>query len=98
MQCDVSNIENLVKWVIERYKNNPGIVKVKETFEDNDIVSFGMGFLDTSFKEIVSLDSNKATPSNDVPTKIVRANYNLFAVYLSKSPNEGEIKDSQIQL
>ena len=91
MQCDVSNIENPVKWVIAKYKNNPGIVKIKETFGNNDIVSFGMVFLDTIFKEIVSLDSNKATPSSDVPTKIVRANDDLFAVYLSKSPNASVI-------
>ena len=36
-----------------------------------------MVFLETFFKEMVSLDSNKATHSNDGPTEIVKANTDL---------------------
>ena len=43
---------------------------------------------DTIFKEIVSLDTNKATHSDDVPTKIVKANADLFSIFASNAFNE----------
>ena len=46
---------------------------------------------DTVFKEIVSLDTNKSTHSNDVPTKIVKANADLFSNFVSKAFNKSVI-------
>ena len=85
MQCDVSNIENPVKRAIQKYKNHPSIEKIKEIFGDNNIFSFDLVVLGTIFKEILYLESFKPTRSNVVPTKIVNANVDLFALYLSKA-------------
>lgn len=71
MEFGVSNIENVVESAIEKFKNNPCIEKIKETFVDKNIFSFDVS-LDRIFKEIVSLDSNKTTHSNDLPTKIFK--------------------------
>ena len=50
---------------------------IRETFDNNKIFSFDFVSFDTIFKEIISLDTNKSTHRNDVPTKIVKANADL---------------------
>lgn len=42
--------------------------------------SFDFVSSDTILKEIVSLDANRATYSNDVPTKNVKANSDSFQI------------------
>ena len=51
---------------------------IKETLESNKAFSFDLVSSDTIFKEFVSLDAKKATHTNDVPTKIVKVNADLF--------------------
>ena len=48
-------------------------------------------YLETILKEIISLDSNKATLSNDVPARNIKENVYLFSVYLSELYNESII-------
>ena len=52
---------------------------------------FGIVSSDIIFKEIVSLDTKKATHSNDVPTKIVKVNADLFSIFASNAFNESAI-------
>ena len=63
---------------------------IKETFDSNKSFSFDLVSSDTIFKEI-SLDTKKATHSNDVPTKIVKANADLFSIFVSNAFNESVI-------
>ena len=74
----VSNINDPVERAIQKYKNYPSIQMIKETFDNDKTFSFDLVSPDTIFKEIVSLDTNKSTNSNDVPIKIVKANADLF--------------------
>ena len=64
---------------------------IKETFDSSKTFSFDFVSFDTIFKEIVSLDTKKATHSNDVPTKIVKANANLFSIFASNAFNESVV-------
>ena len=84
---DVSNINNPVERAIQEYKKHPSIKMINEIFGNNkkflfDLVSFG-----TIFKEIVSLDTNKGMHRIDVPTKIVKANADLFSICVSNAFN-----------
>ena len=54
---------------------------IKKTFDNNKTFSFDLVSFETIFKEITSLDTNKATHSNDVPTKIVKAKTDLFSIF-----------------
>ena len=56
--------------------------------------SFDFVSSDTILKEIVSLDANRATYSNDVPTKNVKANSDSFSNFVSNSYNESGISCS----
>ena len=78
MLCDVSDINDPVERAIQKYKNHPSIQMIKETLDSSKTFSFGLVSSDTIFKEIVSLDTKKATHSNDVTTKIFKANADLF--------------------
>ena len=64
---------------------------IKETFDNNKTFLFDLVLFDTIFKEIVSLVTKKATCSNDVPTKIVKANADLFSIFVSNAFNESVI-------
>ena len=46
---------------------------------------------DIIFKEIASLDTKKARHSNDLPTKTVKANADLFSIFASNAFNESAI-------
>ena len=61
---------------------------IKETFDSNKTFSFDLVSSDTIFKEILSLDTKKATKNNDVPTKIVKANADLLSIFASNAFNE----------
>ena len=61
---------------------------IKETFDSSKSFSFDLVSSDTIFKEIVSLDTKKATHSNDVLTKIVKANADFFSIFASNAFNE----------
>ena len=82
MLCYVSNINDLAERAIQKYKSHPNIQMIKETFDNDKAFSFDLVSPDTIFKEIVSLDTNKSTHRNDVPTKIVKANANLFSIFV----------------
>ena len=61
---------------------------VKETSDSSKTFSFDLVSSDTIFKEIVSLGTKKATHSNDLPTKIVKANADLFSIFASNAFTE----------
>ena len=75
---------------IQKYKNHPSIKMVKETLDSNKTFWFDFVSSDSIFKEI-SLDTKKGTHSNDVPTKIVKANADLFSVFVPNAFNESVI-------
>ena len=87
----MSDINDPVERAIQKYKNHPTILMIKETFDSNKIFSFDLVSSDTLFKEIVSLDSKKPTLSNNVSTKIVKANADLFSILVSNVFNESVI-------
>ena len=89
--CDVSDINDPVERAIQKYKNHPSIQMIKETLGSNKTFSFDLVSSDTIFKEIVSIDTKKATHSNDVPTNIVKANADLFSIFASNAFNESAI-------
>ena len=85
---DVSNINDPVQRAIQKYKKHPSIQMIKETFDNDKTFSFDLISPDTILKKIVSLDTSKSTHRNDVPTKIVKANADLFSNFVSNDFNK----------
>ena len=82
---DVSNINDPVQRAIQKYKKHPSIQMIKETFDNDKTFSFDLISPDTILKKIASLDTSKSTHRNDVPTKIVKANADLFSNFVSNA-------------
>ena len=89
--CDVSDINEAFERAIQEYKKHPSIKMIKETFDSNKTFSFDFVLSGTIFKEILSLDTKKATHSYDVPNKIVKANADLFSIFVSNAFKESII-------
>ena len=89
--CDVSDINDPVERPIQKYKTHPSIQMIKETFDSNKKFSFDLVSSDTLFKEILSLDTKRATHIDDVPTKTVKANADYFSIFVSNAFNESVI-------
>ena len=85
--CDASDINDPVEKAIQKYKNHLSIQMIKEKFDSNKTFAFDPVSFDTIFKEILSV----ATHSNDVPTKIVKANTDLISIFVSNAFNESVI-------
>ena len=85
--CDVSDINDTVEKAIQKYKKHPRIQMIKETFDSNKKFSFDLVLSDTIFQEILSLDTKKATQSNDVRTNIVKTNADLFSFFVFNAFN-----------
>ena len=86
--CDLSDINHPIERAIRKYKNHPSIQMIKETFDSHKRFSFDLVSSNTIFREIVSPDTIKPTHSYDVPTKIVKANADLFSIFASNAFNE----------
>ena len=89
--CDASNLNDPVERAIQKYKNHPSIQTIKETFDNDKIFSFNLVSPGNIFKEIVSLYTKKSTHSNDEPTKTVKANEDLFSMFVSIAFNKSVI-------
>ena len=89
--CDVSSIIDPVERAIQKYKNHPSIRMIKETFDNGKTFSFDLVSPETTFKGIASLDTNKSTHANDIPTKIVKDNADLFSIFVSNAFNKSVI-------
>ena len=88
---DVSDIKDPVERAIQKYKIHPSIQIIKERLGSNKTFSFDLVSSDIIFKKILSLDTKKAMHSNDVVTKIIKANAYFFLIFVSNAFNESAI-------
>ena len=65
----------------EKYKNYPSIKAIKER-NINKVFKFQSISRSDIKKEILSLDSSKASQESDIPTKIIKQNVDIFTEYL----------------
>ncbi len=80
MYPDTDNINgDPVANTIEKYKNHPSIIKIKQTFEKGEKFSFTTTNFENVFCEILSLNESKASPKESIPTAIIKANCDLFS-------------------
>ena len=67
--------------IIDKYKNHPSIVAIKKKYGNSQFSFTGVERNDL-LKDILKLDSSKASQANDIPTKIIKMNADLFADFL----------------
>ena len=82
-------LDENIQEIIDLYKDHPSIVKIKENVEEGNSFSFK----DTTQyfeKEILKLDTKKATPSNDIPTKMIVLAHDIISNHLSDQYNKSK--------
>ena len=79
----IDNINDPVLKAIFKYKNHTSIKAIAKTSKSSSTL-FSFSYVDKEevFKEIVSLDTSKASQDTDVPTKVIRENADLFTNFV----------------
>ena len=75
------HIDDEILRVVKKYKNDPSVVAIKYK-NVNSQFSFRPITKSEIYKEILNLDFSKASQDSDIPTKIVKANADLFTEIL----------------
>ena len=63
---------------IENFSNHASVLKIKEARHYSDCFSFKLVTIEDTCKEILVLGASKATQKNDIPTKIIQNNSDIF--------------------
>ena len=79
-----------IQEIIDLYKDHPSIVKIKENVEEGHSLSFKDTTPQDFEKEILKLDTKKATPSNDIPTKMIVLAHDIISNHLSDQYNKSK--------
>ena len=64
---------------IENFSHHASVLKIKKTRDSTDCFSFKLVSIEDICKEIRALDASKATQSDDIPTKIIKNNSDIFS-------------------
>ena len=92
-----NGITDPVLKAIEKYKDHPSIISIKKRCKGNS--SFSFENLDRNYlhNEISKLNANKSCQENDIPTKIIKENSDIFSDFLisplNNSIEKGEFPD-----
>ena len=78
---DHAPLENLdfVSNAIDKFKNHPSILRIKENVQVNEKFSFSTIKEYDFITEILKLDTGKPTSFNNIPTKILKMNQDICA-------------------
>ena len=63
----------------ENFSHHASVLKIKEARDSTDCFSFKLVSIEDICKEIRALDTSKATQSDDIPTKIIKNNSDIFS-------------------
>ena len=79
------NVRNPTLKVILKYLKHPSILAIKRRIKSGPVFTFNHITKEDVIKEIKNLDTSKASQEDDVPTKIIKENSDIFSnfIYLS---------------
>ena len=89
ISSDAGNNDNFEK-IIEKFKNHPSIIKIKENVKIDTKFYFKDCTNDKMFKKITSLDAKKGCMKNDIPTKILLGTSNIISKPLNTIYNKAK--------
>ena len=76
---NTEDIQDPVLKSISKYSSHPSIIKINEYIKETNIFSFHLVNIDEIESEILSLAVKKSCQENDIPTKILKENSDIFA-------------------
>ena len=83
---------------ILKYEHHPSVLKIKEAFGNSEKFSLEHCMYENVCEEIKSLNISKACPKSTLPSKIIKDNYDFFALKLhndlNRSIDDGEFPNN----
>ena len=79
--------ENPVLNAVNKYKNHPSVIMIKEKIKPIEKFSFFPVQYDDVLRKIRNLDPSKSSQQTDIPTKILNYNSEYFAGYFHENIN-----------
>ena len=76
---NTEDIQDPVLKSISKYSSHPSIIKINEYIKETNTFSFHLVNIDEIESEILSLAVKKSCQENDIPTKILKENSDIFA-------------------
>ena len=85
---NVDHFQDPINKAVEKYKNHPSIVKIKEMHNKNESFSFNISSPSEIAYEISHLSTSKSCPVDSIPAKIIKLNEKLFTTLITGSFNK----------
>ena len=82
---DTSLIDDPVLKAIKKYEKHPSIKMIKEKMEQSKTFTFKKPNRAEIEKNVRNLDISKACQENDIPTKIIKENFEIFAEFIESN-------------
>ena len=73
--------------VIENVSDHASVLRIKEARNSSDCFFFKLVIIEDICKEIRALNASKATKTDDIPTKIIKNNYDIFLNFFQENFN-----------
>ena len=86
-KTDVGNDNEPILNYINKFKNHPSIKVIKSRKKEEQTFTFSYVSYEEVLNEIRKLQTKKTTQQNDIPTKILKKNSEVFAGYFQKNIN-----------
>ena len=86
-ETDVGNDNEPILNYINKFKNHPSIKVIKSRKKEEQTFTSNYVSHEQFFNETIKLQTTKMTQQNDIPTKILKGNSELFARYFHKNIN-----------
>ena len=80
--CKVDFDREPVANAIKTFSQHPSILKIKENTNSSACLSFHTISKEDLLYQINSLDPTKSTQKSDIPTNIIKKNYEIFSEFL----------------
>ena len=84
-ETDVGNDNEPILNYINKFKNHPSIKVIKSRKKEEQTFTFSYVSYKEVLNEIRKLQTTKTTQQNDIPTKILKENSEVFAGYFKKN-------------
>ena len=84
---NVGLIEDSVLRALKRYENHPSIKRIERNVERRNF-SFSFGTFTDTEQQLKNLNPKKASQGTDIPTRILKANSDLFTQFVFKNYND----------
>ena len=83
-ETDLGNDNEPISNYINKFKSHPSIKVIKSRKKEEQTFAFSYVSYEEVLNEIRKLQTKKTTQQNDIPTKILKKNSEVFAGYLKK--------------